>query len=131
MWSEYWLSWRKVILTIVHHGASLGIIGNHWASLCIVALCILLLKFPLSYRFSVPRSIAMVITTLQLVQMVVGCVVNYWTYQMKQDGLECQVSDTNIKLSLLMYISYFVLFARFFYNVYLKPKYSEKTKKRD
>ena len=27
-------------------------------------------------------------------------------------GRECRVSDTNLKLSLLMYISYFVLFAR-------------------
>ena len=73
----------------------------------------------------------MIITTLQLIQMVVGTLVNYWTYQMKEDGLECQVSDTNIKLSLLMYISYFVLFARFFYNAYLKPKSSEKAQKRD
>jgi elongation of very long chain fatty acids protein 6 len=60
----------------------------------------------------------MVITALQLIQMVVGCLVNIWTYQVKQDGLECHVSDKNIKLSLLMYFSYFVLFARFFYNAY-------------
>lgn len=74
----------------------------------------------------------MIITALQLIQMVVGCLVNFWTYQMKQDGLECQVSDTNVKLSLLMYISYFVLFARFFYNAYCKNKNScEKPQKRD
>jgi hypothetical protein len=82
-------------------------------------------------KFRVPRGIAMIITTLQLIQMVVGTLVNFWTYQMKQDGLECQVSDTNIKLSLLMYVSYFVLFARFFHNAYLKPKSSEKAQKRD
>jgi len=82
-------------------------------------------------KFRVPRCIAMIITTLQIIQMVVGTLVNYWTYQMKQDGLECHVSDTNIKLSLLMYISYFVLFARFFYNAYLKPKSLEKAQKRD
>merc|ERR1719447_2566377 len=82
-------------------------------------------------KFRVPRGIAMVITTLQLIQMVVGTLVNYWTYQLKEDGMDCQVSDTNIKLSLLMYISYFVLFARFFYNAYLKPKSSEKAQKRD
>ncbi len=39
---------------------------------------------------------------------------------MKQSGLECHVSDQNIKLSLLMYASYFVLFGRFFYNAYLR-----------
>ena len=68
----------------------------------------------------------MIITTLQLIQMVVGCLVNIWTYQMKENGMDCQVSDTNIKISLLMYTSYFVLFARFFYNAYCKPKGSMK-----
>jgi len=70
-------------------------------------------------RVRVPRGIAMVITSLQLIQMVVGCLVNVWAYQMKQSGLECGVSHQNINYSLLMYTSYFVLFARFFYNTYL------------
>jgi len=82
-------------------------------------------------KFNVPRCVAMVITALQLIQMIVGCLVNIWTYQFKEGGLECQVSDNNIKLSLLMYISYFVLFARFFYNAYLKPKNLDKGKKRE
>ena len=80
----------------------------------------------------------MVITSLQLVQMIIGCVVNYMAFNYKQNGqfynrntmqqswlvsllsgLQCGVSDTNLKLSLLMYCSYFVLFARFFYNAYV------------
>jgi hypothetical protein len=64
----------------------------------------------------------MVITALQLVQMVVGCLVNLWVVEHKSAGLECHVSDRNIKLSLLMYFSYFVLFARFFYNAYLSQE---------
>nr|WDS84447.1 elongation of very long chain fatty acids protein 6 [Apocyclops royi] len=70
-------------------------------------------------KFRVPRGIAMVITTLQLIQMVFGCLVNVWAYQIKEAGQECGVSHQNINLSLLMYTSYFVLFARFFYNTYL------------
>jgi len=50
--------------------------------------------------------------------MVIGCVVNYMAFTFKQNGMQCGVSDTNLKLSLLMYTSYFVLFARFFYNAY-------------
>ena len=85
-----------------------------------------------NFRFRVPRCLAMIITTLQLIQMVVGCLVNFWTYQMKEDGQDCQVSDTNIKISLLMYTSYFVLFARFFYNAYCKPTMDKNSlKKRD
>ena len=37
-------------------------------------------------------------------------------------GMKCGVSETNLKMSLLMYSSYFVLFARFFYNTYVGSK---------
>jgi len=69
-------------------------------------------------KYRVPKFVAMVITSLQLLQMVIGCVVNYMAFTFKQNGMQCGVSDTNLKLSLLMYTSYFVLFARFFYNAY-------------
>ena len=42
--------------------------------------------------------------------------------QLKQNGEECNVSEQNIKLSLLMYFSYFVLFARFFYKAYVDQR---------
>ena len=67
-------------------------------------------------RFRIPKYVAMVITTLQLVQMVVGCLVNYIAYTLKKRGVECGVSNTNLKMSLLMYTSYFVLFARLDHN---------------
>lgn len=70
-------------------------------------------------KFRVPRWIAMSITTAQLAQMVMGAAVNIWAYQVKQAGNECHVSYDNIKISLLMYTSYFVLFARFFRRAYV------------
>jgi len=73
-------------------------------------------------RYRPPKAVAMLITSLQLLQMVVGCTVNFLAYRYKTEGRECRVSDTNLKLSLLMYISYFVLFARFFYNAYFQDK---------
>jgi len=73
-------------------------------------------------RFRIPKCIAMVITSLQLLQMVVGCVVNYTAYTFKSAGMKCGVSDMNLQLSLLMYTSYFVLFARFFYNTYFNKR---------
>jgi len=71
-------------------------------------------------RIKVPRAAAMVITSLQLLQMFIGCFVNYTAYKYKLQGMKCGVSETNLKLSLLMYSSYFVLFARFFYNTYMQ-----------
>merc|ERR1719348_1327147 len=80
-------------------------------------------------RYRVAKWVAMVITSSQLVQMVVGCIVNYMAFQFKQNGMECGVSDTNLKLSLIMYTSYFVLFARFFYNTYLGSNNRKKRRK--
>lgn len=70
-----------------------------------------------------PRWVAMSITTAQLAQMIMGAAVNIWAYQVKQAGNECHVSYDNIKVSLLMYTSYFVLFAHFFRRAYVvNPK---------
>ncbi|KAF2903817.1 hypothetical protein ILUMI_02369 [Ignelater luminosus] len=76
--------------------------------------------------YSPPRQIAMVITSLQLLQMVVGCAVNVWAQQLLNDHRECQITHMNIKLSLAMYFSYFVLFARFFYKAYISGERRKK-----
>ena len=39
------------------------------------------------FRYAVPRYVAMVITSLQLIQMIIGCSVNYLAYQYKQNGM--------------------------------------------
>lgn len=74
-----------------------------------------------------PKAFAMLITTCQLAQMIIGCIVNVWAAQYLQEGKqECQVSWFNIKLSIVMYFSYFVLFARFFYKAYISPNSNKK-----
>lgn len=72
-----------------------------------------------SMGYSPPRKFAMLITTCQIAQMVVGCTVNIWAAQYLEEHQPCHVSNTNIKLSIAMYFSYFILFARFFYKSYL------------
>lgn len=72
-------------------------------------------------RFNPPRFIPMIITSLQLTQMIVGCAINIWAHGfLKNVGhSSCNISPMNIKLSIAMYFSYFVLFARFFHKTYL------------
>ena len=41
-------------------------------------------------------------------------------------GMSCGVSETNLRLSLLMYSSYFILFARFFYSAYFAQSQSQR-----
>jgi len=79
-------------------------------------------------RFPVSKGVAMLITSMQLSQMFVGCAVTYAAYNIKQSGKPCNVSDTTLQMSLIMYISYAILFARFFYHAYFVPndKFSQK-----
>lgn len=79
-------------------------------------------------RYNPPRKVAMLITSLQLLQMVVGCAVNLWARQLIQQQQECHVTPMNIKLSIVMYFSYFVLFARFFYKAYMSRDKKSKTR---
>lgn len=81
-------------------------------------------------RYSPPKSISMVITSLQLTQMIVGCAINIWAFQyLAQGQKECGISRVNIKFSLTMYFSYFVLFARFFYHAYISGSRGKMAKK--
>jgi len=66
-----------------------------------------------------PKWISMMITGLQILQMIVGIYVNYKAYQFKQKG-ECSVSYMNIYLTILMYLSFFYLFFKFFFDKYFR-----------
>ncbi|KAI8520950.1 Elongation of very long chain fatty acids protein 6 [Branchiostoma belcheri] len=70
--------------------------------------------------YRVPRSYAMVITIAQTTQMVMGCVVNYTTYAALESGDACDSTYDNIVWSSIMYFSYFLLFAHFFYDAYMR-----------
>lgn len=74
-------------------------------------------------RYHPPRFISMLITSLQLTQMIIGCAINVWAqgFLRAHGPQSCNISQTNINLSIAMYFSYFVLFARFFYKTYLSP----------
>lgn len=80
-------------------------------------------------RIRVSNKIAMLITTLQILQMVVGTAIAIMSMHYKHvQGLPCHVTDQNAIVSLVIYISYFFLFAQFFYGRYLAaPKLKPKT----
>ncbi|XP_076623232.1 very long chain fatty acid elongase 6 [Colletes latitarsis] len=83
-------------------------------------------------RYRPPKWIAMLITLLQIAQMVTGCFINIRTYQYLETGqTDCHVSRMNVKISLLIYSSYFILFAKFFHDSYLVSKSSKKPTKKN
>jgi elongation of very long chain fatty acids protein 6 len=74
-------------------------------------------------RFKIPKMVNIVITSLQLSQMLIGIAVNTVAYLAKNNGERCDVTYDNIYWSFFMYFTYFVLFFHFFVNAYLKkPK---------
>lgn len=73
-----------------------------------------------SGQFKIPTKVNLAITTLQILQMVIGCGINiYAGYNMLVLGGNCQTTKNNLIASLLMYLSYFVLFGHFFYKTYV------------
>lgn len=66
-----------------------------------------------------PKWVNIFITSLQLVQMMCGIVVNIIAYQALKEGRFCVNNYYNIQGSLIMYFSYLVLFAHFFYTTYI------------
>ena len=80
-------------------------------------------------QFKLPQFVNMVITSMQLLQMIIGVSINIWIHQIKLRGEFCQQSADNWKYSTVMYFSYFVLFAHFFYTTYIMPKPVEAKKK--
>jgi elongation of very long chain fatty acids protein 6 len=56
--------------------------------------------------------------------MIIGVCINIMIYQIKGRGEFCQQSYENLQYSSMMYFSYFLLFAHFFYTTYVieKPK---------
>merc|ERR1711988_115028 len=72
------------------------------------------------------KNFAMLITSLQLLQMVVGIVVTVASVVYHARGETCYVSLVNSCLGLIMYSSYFVLFLQLFLNHYVLGKKSAK-----
>lgn len=73
-------------------------------------------------KFNVSQYVSKLITSLQLIQMIIGCIVNYKAWLIKSQNRTCAISDENIKYSFIMYFTYFVLFFQFFINAYIKKK---------
>lgn len=67
----------------------------------------------------VPQIVAKVITTLQLVQFIIGLVAAATAYVLKTSGVKCDATYGFLHAALAVYLSYFVLFLNFFCRRYL------------
>lgn len=73
-------------------------------------------------KYRIPKWIQISVTVCQILQMAVGCFVNYKAYTYKQNDAVCDVTYSNIGWSFAMYSVYFGLFLHFFYIAYFPKK---------
>ena len=63
--------------------------------------------------------------------MVVGIIVNWYGYKVKNQGLHCDLNYGSIYAAGMVYFSYLLLFVWFFYNAYIQRGKSRKIVKAD
>ncbi|OXA46221.1 elongation of very long chain fatty acids protein 6-like [Folsomia candida] len=73
-------------------------------------------------KIHVPEALAMSITTLQIAQMIINTGNNFYTMAMLYLGHPCSRHPTSITWSLVVYISLWILFAKFFLARYFSQK---------
>lgn len=74
-----------------------------------------------SLGFRIPKQMAMAITASQIIQMIIGAYVTWYAWFRKSQGDACNITQATATFGLIMYLSYFALFAQFFYSSYFNP----------
>ena len=76
--------------------------------------------------FRIPKVVSAGITSLQILQMVVGLSIATVVLFFMSSGVECQQTLTNVAFAWIMYLSYLVLFVQFFRGAYLTTTSTKK-----
>lgn len=69
--------------------------------------------------YTFPKWLPPIITSMQILQFVVGTWVTFDSFYLSLHGA-CEINKWSAIFSLLMYVSYLVLFVNFFYHAYIK-----------
>ncbi|NWU33150.1 ELOV6 protein, partial [Hylia prasina] len=121
--------WYHHLLTMIlaWHGYKDMLVAMGWnAALNLVIHCMTYSYYTVTAMgIQVPRSIAMLITTSQMVQMTGFVIINIFVFLWRHDKL-CQVSWTVFFFSLGLYVTLLVLFSNFFIKTYLSSTQKSK-----
>jgi len=74
----------------------------------------------------IPKWISMTITFLQISQMVLAVGLNVYAMYIKGIGVPCARSDEGVKIHMVLYFAYLILFAHYFYKAYIAPRSKSK-----
>lgn len=68
----------------------------------------------------IPRQIAMAVTSLQIIQMIIGFYVSSYAFYSKLSGHYCEIPTKTATFGFLVYVTFFLMFANLFINNYVK-----------
>ncbi|VDD91954.1 unnamed protein product [Enterobius vermicularis] len=110
-----------VLIYTAHSGAEHAGAGRFFVSMNLFAHSIMYSYYACkAYGFKVPRFVAMMVTTVQTVQMLAGVFISYLVYRIKTETtLPCQQSMGNLYLAFFLYTTFAVLFIQFFAKTYM------------
>lgn len=75
-------------------------------------------------NFKISNKIKIIITSIQIIQMIIGCLINYFAYYYKKNNITCQTTYKNIYFAAFIYTTYLILFINYFLRKYsIKIKY--------
>ncbi|XP_044752148.1 elongation of very long chain fatty acids protein 6-like [Coccinella septempunctata] len=77
-------------------------------------------------KYKPPKQFAMMLTGLQIIQMIIGCIINLTIYGFFIRNIDCQVTMCNVILSSIMYASFLFMFSKFFMNAYIRKAMKRK-----
>jgi len=70
-------------------------------------------------RIQIPRVVNISITTLQIMQMLFGLIINFYILKLKYLGMKCDISVSVLFNGLILYAVFFILFINYFIRTYL------------
>ncbi|VDK84728.1 unnamed protein product [Litomosoides sigmodontis] len=76
----------------------------------------------------VPKLLSMFVTVLQTSQMLVGVLISMIAFKQKLTNAICQQSMDNLAFGFAIYASFAILFMRYFYDAYMRPKKASEKK---
>lgn len=116
----HWFHHFSVLILVWIANSQIFSVGAYFMCMNYVVHSIMYTYYTLrSMGIRVPRTLAMCITTSQLVQMVIGTYVTFYAFREQLYGRSCETHPVTIYLSLLLYAVYLILFANFFLRSYL------------
>ncbi|ELU01893.1 hypothetical protein CAPTEDRAFT_100184 [Capitella teleta] len=119
----HWYHHCTVLVFSFYVYGNIAASGRYFATLNLCVHSVMYSYYALkSFNVWIPKCVSMLITFMQLTQMAIGVCVALKSYQYLGEGRPCSTSYSLVFWTLFMYSTYFILFANFFYQSYLKPR---------